>query len=61
MYELTVILKDADRTLRYKFLIYEKITVNEEDPVILTCIDNAKLSFQGQPESIQVKIHMEIQ
>jgi hypothetical protein len=35
MTELTVILKDADRTYRQKFLIYEAYSMSEDDPVIL--------------------------
>lgn len=61
MSELTVILKDSDRTYRQKFLIYEAFAVNDQDPVVLMCIENAKKNFEGEPESIQVKISMEIQ
>jgi len=61
MSELTVILKDSDRTYRQKFLIYEAFTMSDNDPVILLCIDEAKKSFEGEPESVQIKIHLEIQ
>lgn len=61
MTELTVILKDSDRTYRQKFLIYETYSPSEDDPVILKCIDEAQKSFDGVPEIIQVKIHLEIQ
>lgn len=61
MNELTVILKDSDRTYRQKFLIYEVYSVSDDDPVILACIEEAKKSFEGDPESIQIKIHLEIQ
>lgn len=61
MNELTVILKNSDRTYRQKFLIYETYSVSENDKVIGMCIEEAKKSFEGDPESIQVKIHMEIQ
>lgn len=60
MNELTVILKDSDRTYRQKFLVYESYTVSDEDPVILSCIDKAKENFDGEPDEIQVKIHLEI-
>jgi hypothetical protein len=60
MTELTVILKDSDRTYRHKFLIYEHYTLCADDPVIRICIEEAKKSFEGEPESIQIKIHMEI-
>lgn len=61
MSELTVILKDADRTYRQKFLIYETYTPSEDDPIILKCIDEALKNFDGEPENIQIKIHLEIQ
>lgn len=61
MTELTVILKDCDRTYRQKFVIYDPYAVVENDPVILRCIDEAKKNFDGEPDDIQIKIHMEIQ
>jgi hypothetical protein len=56
-----VILKDAERTYRQKFLIYENYSVSDHDPIVLNCIEEAKKSFPGDPESVQVKIHLEIQ
>jgi hypothetical protein len=61
MTELTVILKDADRTYKQKFLIYENYCPSEEDPIVKTCIEEAKNNFEGEPEKIQVKIHLEVQ
>ena len=61
MSELTVILKDSDRTYRQKFLIYEQYSMSDDDPVIRMCIEEAKKNFEGEPESIQIKIHLEIQ
>lgn len=61
MSELTVILKDDERTYKQKFLIYEDYSVVHDDPAILHCIEEAKKNFDGEPESIQVKIHLEIQ
>lgn len=61
MTELTVILKDSDRTYRQKFLIYEIYSASENDPIILTCIEEAKKNFDGEPENIQIKIHLEVQ
>jgi len=60
MSELTVILKDDSRTYRQKFAIYETYTISEDDPVILKCIDEAKQNFDGEPEDIEIKIHMEV-
>jgi hypothetical protein len=60
MTELTVILKDSDRTYRQKFLIYEAYSTSSNDPLIQTCIEEAKKNFEGEPETIQIKIHLEI-
>lgn len=60
MTELTVILKDDSRTYKELFLIYEDYSPSENDPVIIKCIQDAKKNFQGQPEKIQIKIHLEI-
>ena len=61
MTELTVVLKDDHRTYRQKFLIYENYTMSDDDDVIRMCITEAKKNFEGDPESIQIKVHMEIQ
>jgi len=61
MSELTVILKDSDRTYRQKFLIYEEYSVLETDSIIQRCIQEAKKSFEGEPEEITIKISIEIQ
>jgi len=61
MSELTVVLKDSDRTYRQKFLSYENYSISDQDPLILSCIEQAKKNFEGEPESVEVKIHLEIQ
>lgn len=61
MTELTVILKDPERTYRQKFLMYETYTVSMDDPHIISCIEEAKKNFDGEPEDIQIKIHLEYQ
>jgi hypothetical protein len=61
MCEITVILKDEERNLRFKFLIYQPISTDENDPVIQECIAQAKKNFEGEPEEITIKISIEIQ
>jgi len=60
MSEITVILKDSERTYRQKFLSYEDFSVDHADPYIVMCIETAKKSFGSEPEEIIVKIHLEI-
>jgi hypothetical protein len=60
MTELTVILKDSERSYRQKFLVYETYSTDIDDPVITSCIDQASKNFEGDPDTIQIKIHLEI-
>ncbi len=61
MSELTVILKDESRTYRQKFLVYNTYCANDSDPFIQECIQEAKKQFEGQPDSIRIKISIEVQ
>ena len=61
MTELTVILKDSERTYRQKFLCYEPYTVSETDPLIMSYVEQAKKGFNSEPEEIQIKIHLPTQ
>jgi hypothetical protein len=61
MNELTVILKDAARTYKQTFLVYEDYTVSPSDPRIVKCIEEAKKNFLGEPERIMVRIDLEIE
>lgn len=54
-------MKDSERNYRQKFLVYEDYSVSEDDTVILKCIAQARENFDGEPESIEIKIHLEIQ
>jgi hypothetical protein len=58
--EVTVIIKDEEKTLRKKFLVYEPITVNENDPIIKDCIEETLQNFDGDPDHIEVKINLQI-
>jgi len=59
--ELTVIVKDDEKTLRKKHLIYEDYYVHDQDPIIKDAIDQTVKDFQATPEKISVKITLEIQ
>jgi len=61
MSELTVVLKDSERTYRQKFLIYSSYMVDAQNEQIQSCILEAKKNFVGDPEEIQIKIHLEVQ
>lgn len=60
MFELTVILKDEERSYRQKFLVYDEVKMHHDDPFIWKCITEAKKNFSGEPGEIRIKISMEI-
>jgi hypothetical protein len=41
--------------------MYDCYTACGDDKIIRACIQEAKENFDGEPESIQVKIHIEVQ
>lgn len=59
--ELTVTIKDEEKSLRTKYLIYDEYTVDENDPIIKDCIEKTLDNFDGEPSDIIVNIKMEIQ
>ena len=58
--ELTVILKDESRTYRQKFPLYSNYYAHYAEPLIQHCIEEAKKSFDGEPDDIKIKISIEI-
>lgn len=59
--EICVIIKDPEKTLRKKFLIYDIYTVDENDPVITDCIKETLENFDGEPMNIKINITMVIE
>ena len=53
--------KDEEKSLRYKYLIYETYTVDPLDPIIKDCVDKAIENFSGVPSHVSVKINLEIE
>ena len=58
--EVTVTLKDDERKYIEKFLIYDSFSVNQDDPIIKACINNAKAQFKSIPSEIKIKINLEV-
>jgi len=58
--EVMVVVKDEEKNLRTKYLIYDNFSVDEEDPIIKDCVDKTLKNFDGEPTDISVKITMEI-
>lgn len=59
--ELTVVIKDEEKSLTKKFLIYDTYTTDENDPVIKDAINQTLENFDGEPSDVIVKIKLEIQ
>lgn len=58
--EITVVVKDNEKSLRAKYLIYESYAVHSDDPVIGMCVAKTIESFQGEPDSVRIRISMEL-
>jgi hypothetical protein len=58
--EVTVILKDSEKTYRQKFLCYEAATLSPNDPVLVSYIEEAKATASFEPDDIRIKISMEV-
>jgi hypothetical protein len=58
--EITVKIKDEERSMKHKFLIYEDFAMNSSDVIIRDCVDQVKKEFQGEAESIKISVTMVI-
>ncbi len=56
--EIIIILKDEEKTLKSKHLVYDPIAMDANDPEIDRLIQEARKSFTGDPSDIQVKASM---
>jgi len=56
--EITIVLKDSERTYRQKFLHYNDLLLSHQSEVILDCIKHAQENFQGVPEDVIIKTSM---
>ena len=57
--ELTITIKDEeDRKLSKPFLIYEPVTLVEDDPIIQQCLKELLEEFKGRPDDVKLKATM---
>ncbi len=56
--ELTVIVKDDEKSLKCKSLIHDSYCVDDSDPTIAQAIAQALNEFKGEPTDINIKISM---
>lgn len=61
--EITITVKDDEKTLRTKHLIYDPVTVSSIDPIIKNCIDETIKNFNADTNSdlkVTVSIKLEV-
>ena len=57
--ELVITIRDEeDRKLSKPFLIYEPVTLEENDPIIRRCLKELLEEFKGQADDIKLKATM---
>ena len=59
--EVTVSIKDEEKTLKKKFLIYDQFVVSENDTTIKACIEETLKDFSTEPSSVKVRINLLIE
>ena len=53
--EITVTLKDEERTYKEKFILYDLVMFTTDCPILKACVEKAKEGFKGNPDEILVK------
>lgn len=53
--EVSVTIKGEESTFKQKFLIYDEFAMNEKDPVIKACVDQALANSKVVPDDIKVR------
>lgn len=59
--ELTITIKDEEKTLKKKYLMYETYSVSDDDATIRECVKETLKGFDGTPAKITAKITMVIE
>ncbi len=58
--ELSITVKNEEKRQTTKHLIYDVYAVHEEDPIIKEHMDSAVKEFNATPDSVKIKISMEV-
>lgn len=58
--ELTITIKDSEKTQRTKHLVYDNFYLNPDDPVIKQIIAQALQEFNAEPESVRIRANLEV-
>ncbi len=58
--EISVVVRNEEKRQTTKHLIYDEFSVNVEDPVIAGLINDAVKEFGSSPDSVRIKISIEV-
>lgn len=58
--ELTITIKDDERTHKTKHLLYVQYTLQPDDPLIKELIGKALQDFNGEPTDVKVKASLTV-
>ncbi len=53
--ELTITIRDSEKTQKTKHLVYEQFYLNDNDPIIKSLIAQAMQEFNAEPEAIRIR------
>lgn len=58
--EITVTIRDDEKTLKAKYLIYDEYTISCNDPIIQRCIAETLTNFSGEPSDVRIRINFHL-
>ena len=58
--EVVVNVKNEEKKISKKFLVYENFSANQNDPILNDCIIETTKEFGDQFDSVKVKINVEV-
>ena len=58
--ELTITIRDSEKTQKTKHLVYVNYYLNPDDPVIKAIISQALVEFNAEPESVKIRVNLEV-
>jgi hypothetical protein len=58
--EITVTIRNEDKTLKSKYLIYDTFTTADCDPTLKECVDKSIAAFKDQHDSVKIRINLEV-
>lgn len=58
--EITITVKDSEKTLKTKHLVYDDFQMKQDDPAIAACIAATVKQFNGEPDRVRVTAKFEV-